>query len=184
MKKCKLSDCDNKHHAKGYCKNHYNNFLRHDNPLHISKQENHGMYKSLEYSSWFNMKQRCFNKNNVRYKDYGGRGITVCDRWKNSFENFYNDMGERKEGFSLDRIDNNKGYYKENCRWSDNIEQGRNRRVQANNNSGVKGVSYFTKTSKWRACIKINGKNKHLGYYETIKEAEEARKQAELKYWN
>lgn len=142
------------------------------------------MYKSKEYISWFNMKQRCFNKNNIRYKDYGGRGITVCDRWKNSFENFYKDMGERKEGFSLDRIDNNKGYYKENCKWSDNVEQGRNRRVQVNNNSGVKGVSFFSKTNKWRVCIKINGKNKHLGYYETIKEAEDARRQAELEYWN
>lgn len=68
------------------------------------------------------MKQRCLNKNNVAYNRYGEIGITVCGRWL-EFSNFLEDMGERPEGTSLDRIDGTKGYYKENCRWSTSKEQ-------------------------------------------------------------
>jgi hypothetical protein len=77
----------------------------------------HLLTNSTEYSSWTNMKTRCTNPNFKQYKDYGGRGIKVCDRWLNSFQNFINDMG-LKPGleYSIDRIDNNKGYETSNCR--------------------------------------------------------------------
>ncbi len=91
----------------------------------------HRMSKSHEYNSWCAMKDRCFNSNNKRYADYGGRGIAVCDKWVNSFENFFADMGERpepKENYSLDRIDNSLGYSPENCKWSTREEQMMNRR--------------------------------------------------------
>lgn len=79
-----------------------------------------------EYITWINMRKRCSNKN---LKDYGGRGITVCDRWEESFLNFYEDMGKApNEAYSLDRIDNNKGYSVENCRWTDRKTQARNTR--------------------------------------------------------
>ena len=83
---------------------------------------------SKVYVSWQSMKQRCLNKNSPSYKNWGGRGITICNRWM-KFENFYEDMGERPEGTSIDRINNNKGYFKENCRWATNEEQCNNKRT-------------------------------------------------------
>lgn len=76
---------------------------------------------------WSSMKQRCDNPNNLAYKNYGERGITVCEEWK-LFNQFKNDMGIPPKGWTLDRIDNNKGYSKENCVWSKRIAQTRNRR--------------------------------------------------------
>lgn len=86
----------------------------------------HGLHKTYTYSSWEKMIQRCCNKMNINYKNYGGKGITVCEKWKNSFADFLADMGERPKGTSIDRIDNSKDYYKENCRWATESEQKRN----------------------------------------------------------
>lgn len=81
------------------------------------------------YNSWCAMKERCTNPKNKSYKDYGGRGIKVCDRWLNSFENFLADMGERAKGMTLDRYpDINGNYEPGNCRWATAEEQGRNKR--------------------------------------------------------
>lgn len=85
---------------------------------------------SPTYKSWHTMMQRCNNPNNTQYKDYGGRGITVCERWF-VFKNFLADMGVRPEGMTLDRKNNSKGYTPRNCKWSTRSEQQRNRR---NNN--------------------------------------------------
>lgn len=84
--------------------------------------------RSRAYSVWRNIINRCTNPNVASYADYGGRGITICDRWLNSFENFLQDMGEPPEGRTIDRIDNNKGYYRENCAWNTPVQQARNRR--------------------------------------------------------
>lgn len=81
--------------------------------------------QSPTYKSWHSMKQRCLNPNNPSAHNYSERGITVCDRWLD-FNNFLADMGERPENTSLDRIDNDKGYSKENCRWTDHTTQIRN----------------------------------------------------------
>lgn len=89
----------------------------------------HGMLKTPTYQAWHSMKQRCFNSNLKAWKNYGGRGITVCERWTTSFESFFEDMGEKPVGMSLDRIDNSKGYFPENCRWATKKTQCNNRRT-------------------------------------------------------
>ena len=88
----------------------------------------HGMSKSSIHNIWTSMKNRCLNKNVLNYKNYGGRGITICNRWL-SFQNFFNDMGDKPNGLSLDRINNDKGYSKENCRWTTIKKQNNNRRT-------------------------------------------------------
>ena len=86
---------------------------------------NHG--PSATYQCWLSMRSRCLNPTHKAYSYYGGRGINVCDRWM-KFENFFDDMGEKPNGLSLDRINNDLGYFKENCRWATDNEQGENRR--------------------------------------------------------
>jgi hypothetical protein len=85
------------------------------------------MARTPIHSIWKTMRQRCLNPKNFDYKYYGARGITICERW-DKFENFFEDMGHRPEGLSLDRIDNEKGYSKENCKWSNQVDQIANSR--------------------------------------------------------
>jgi hypothetical protein len=87
----------------------------------------HGQYLTHTYRSWQSMKSRCTDPNATGYKNYGGRGIGFCDRWKN-FPAFWEDMGERPQGTTLDRINCDLGYYKENCRWADSAVQAKNKR--------------------------------------------------------
>ncbi|MCK4830282.1 hypothetical protein KA005_81945 [bacterium] len=127
VKKCKVDKCENKYYAKGYCNKHYVRNKKYGNPLFVGI-ELHGMVKSLEYKTWHRMKNRCFNKSFQHYNRYGGRGITVCDKWKNSFIAFYEDMGKRPfPKAQIDRIDNDGNYEPGNCRWVTPTENVRNR---------------------------------------------------------
>lgn len=97
-------------------------------PLTGRMLKKHEQAGNPEYVVWMHMKGRCLNASHKQYLHYGGRGISVCDRWMR-FENFFADMGQRPSPeYSLDRRDNELGYYKENCRWATRIEQNRNHR--------------------------------------------------------
>jgi hypothetical protein len=95
----------------------------------IEVSTTHGLSKHPLYKTWKSMKERCYNPNIKRYKDYGGRGIKVCDRWLSSFENFLIDMGEKPTSqHSIDRIDVNGNYEPNNCKWATSTEQRINQR--------------------------------------------------------
>lgn len=132
----------------------------------------HGLRSHRLYSTWNNIISRCSDtKCNKDYANYSGRGITVCERWLN-VENFISDMYPTfKEGLSIDRIDNDKGYSKDNCRWATKTEQSINQRIRSTNTSGYMNVYFDKNRNKFRTEMKINGKTKYLGIFNTAKEA-------------
>lgn len=138
----------------------------------------HGFSRSKVHGVWISMRQRCTNPNSQGYADYGGRGIKVCERW-NSFLNFLEDMGDRPEGMTLDRINNDGDYEPSNCRWATRLEQNHNQRTRKSNTSGYSGVYFDARKMKWCARIRLNYKRIHLGYFEDIKDAAIAREEAE-----
>ena len=142
------------------------------------------MHRSPEYRSWESMKTRCYNVNTTQYCDWGGRGIEVCERWLNSFKNFYQDMGDRPQGkYSLDRINVNGNYEPTNCRWASRTEQARNQRLFSTNTSGTAGIYWCTLRKKWYVRLGVGEKYIDLGTYSNIDDAIKARKAAEEKYW-
>lgn len=126
------------------------------------------------------MKSRCYNVNHRAYKNYGARGIFVCERWKASYQNFLDDMGYKPDGLSLDRINNDLAYSKENCRWATATQQMRNTRRSTK--EGV-GVHYSKRDDLWIAQITVNHKIKHIGCFKDRDDAIRARKYAEHVYW-
>lgn len=139
------------------------------------------------YRIWLSMRSRCNAQTNGSYKNYGLRGIRVCDEW-NSFEAFakwayangYSDEATRKE-CTLDRIDPDGNYQPDNCRWTNSNVQALNKR-RVNNKSGARGV-WVTRTGKYHAVISVDNKRLSLGTYEKIEDAIEARHKAEMKYF-
>lgn len=129
----------------------------------------HGMCGSSTYNSYKNMKARCYSVKNTRYDRYGGRGITVCDRWLESFENFYVDMGDKPSPkHSIERINNDANYCPENCKWATQREQVSN--TSSNNNGLPIGVRR-TPNKKYSARVTKNRKTDHLGTFDTALEA-------------
>lgn len=122
----------------------------------VSKAK-HGMYGTPVYWVWNSMVRRCKNPTSQVWKDYGGRGIRVCDRWQD-FENFYADMGEPPEGHSLDRIDVNGNYEPGNCRWATKDVQQHN--VRARTSTGHLGISWSDERQRYVWRVMRHGQSK------------------------
>jgi hypothetical protein len=128
-KLCSIEGCSRKHFGRGYCSMHWKRLWKNGDP-YITKQDKHGLSNTPEHGIWKDMIKRCTNSNCKSYKNYGGRGIRVCDRWLHSFVAFYEDMGKRPSSkYTLDRTDNNGNYEPSNCRWVVGIVQHNNKRT-------------------------------------------------------
>lgn len=134
----------------------------------------HGRYDTKLYNIWDAMLRRCTNPSNQSYKNYGGRGITICDEWQDPkiFCEWAEASGYR-EGLTLDRINNGKGYSPENCHFTSRTVQAENRRKQSNNTSGFIGVSHSG--DLWRARAQRDKKSIELGHFDTPEEAARVR---------
>lgn len=130
----------------------------------------HGLSHIKEFRIWWGILRRCHEVRCKEYKHYGGRGITVCDRWKQSYENFLEDMGKCPAGLSIERIDNDGPYCKENCRWADRNTQCRNRRNNVKHEflgekrtipeiAEILGLSEKTLYTRWYRNGKLELKN-------------------------
>jgi hypothetical protein len=147
--------------------------------LNCKKAKTHGLTNTSEYKIYTNIKARCYNPKNKAYKNYGERGIIMSNEWLDSFEQFYEDMGERPSTkHSIERNRVNEDYSKENCRWATIHEQAANKR---NSNKTV-GVYLCKVSKKWKACLKINNKVVLNKSFKTEEEAIAARKAAEIEF--
>lgn len=155
--------------------------------LEDSRVENattHGMKGTKEYAAWQSCKSRCFNPNYVSYEDYGGRGIKVCEDWEDSFQNFYKDMGDKPTPkHTLERLDVNGDYCKENCVWATYTEQSLNRRTRKDSKSGRTGVCWNAQARKWQSHISVEGKLIRLVYTDCLELAIFCREEAEMHYF-
>lgn len=135
------------------------------------------------YSIHKAMLDRCYNKSNQEYANYGGRGIIVCDRW-HDVVNFFEDMEDSyQEGLSLDRLNVDGNYEPSNCAWKDSSWQAYNKRKMESNTSGKTGVSWCKDRYKWEAYIAVYGKKINLGRYDNYEDAVKVREEAEIKYF-
>lgn len=148
------------------------------------------------YHAWYSLKNRVSNSKCKNYKDYGGRGITICQGINKSFEHFIRVIGVKPSvEMTIDRKDNNLGYWcgdcdeclekgqKINLRWTTRTIQSRNRRVRSTNKSGFSGVIYNNRNHKWQSTISVNKNRIHLGWFDDKQLAIYTRKQAEIRYW-
>lgn len=127
-----------------------------------------GKRESREYRAWRAMKARCYHVTSSSYVNYGGRGITICARWRSSFEALWADMGTCQTGLTLERRDNDKGYSPDNCMWASRSQQTFNQRLRSDNTTGHRGVHWHTTNKRWTASLCLNGKTRHLGSFTTI----------------
>ena len=136
--------------------------------------EYHGMKKHRFYATYRNMMKRCYTKSDPGYKDYGERGISVCEEWQDIIKFVAWADSTYIEGYTLDRIDNVGNYEPSNCRWADATTQAINQRMMKNNTTGYVGV-YAARDNKWESRLTFNKVDIFLGRFNTIEEAAQAR---------
>lgn len=129
--------------------------------------------ETVEDTTYYRMKTRCYNQNYMYFHRYGGRGIKVCERWLNSKSLFISDMGTRPSSkHSLDRVDNDGDYEPTNCRWATLSEQASNKGMLKSNTSGVGGVYFDKQSSKWE----VRYRKTYFGRFNSFKNACEFRR--------
>lgn len=181
QKNCSIEWCLWKYEANWYCNKHYSRHLKHWDANHVDCVQWEWRLKHPLYATFCLMLQRCYDKNCKQYMNYWWRWISVCEewKWKQNFQKFVHDMWEKPEWTSLDRIDNNWDYSKENCRRATRHQQNSNTR---NNNKNV-WVSYCRWNSAWLAKLIVNKKIVLSKYFKFESDAINARKEAEKMYW-
>lgn len=175
---CSIEGCDKKHLSKGYCKTHYLRMAQYGTIETVLRPRSKHSLKEPQMkstnSSYRSMISRCeATEGDPNYEKYVLRGITVCDRWNECFDNFVEDMGLRPSNkHSIDRIDNDKGYSKDNCRWATPQQQSYNTRMLKTNTSGYTGVYWDKRSERWIAeGFNINSKRVYLGSFTDVHEA-------------
>lgn len=177
-----ICDCGNEHETRRSNLQDYSSCGCWRSEKMSEAQKKHGMTGTPEYVSWQKMKERCYLDSYEDKAYYQDRGIEVCPEWLGSFEKFYEDMGPRPEGMTLDRIDFDLGYFKENCRWADLTIQAYNRRMGSNNSSGRVGV-YQLPNGNWKAAITYYKESSVLAYDVDFETAVAARRKAEIELY-
>ena len=143
-------------------------------------RKTHGLRYHPLYSTWDSMMQRCNNSKHRSYKNYGARGISVSEEFKNckTFIEYIETLPNYSDNSQIDRIDNDKGYERENLRWLNRSEQNLNKRTRSDNTSGYQGVAKAVNSSRWRCYLYLQNKTQvSIGIFDTIREAVEARNQ-------
>lgn len=185
MNKCEVDGCNNevKVKSRGLCYKHYQRLMNHGS---VEPLESHDGLRTKypdEYRSWYSMVRRCTKSNQGSYDKYGAKGVVICERWLGGygFRNFLEDMGEKpKHGntpggmplYTIDRKDQSKGYFPDNCVWADWYEQASHR----SNTGKTPGVALHKPTGLWYAHKTLNGVRRQK-YFKTKEEALAQRKQ-------